>query len=75
MQPSAHSPDLNLLDQDLQGIKRKLDVGEGESKRVRQKTGKFAIFYTEFRPIDSCAWAEPPDNQIVSTLFTNNLAL
>lgn len=38
MQPSAHSPDLNLLDQDLHGIKRKLDVGGGESKRARQKT-------------------------------------
>lgn len=44
MQPSGHSPDLNLLDQDLQGIKRKLDVSEEESKRARQKTGKFAIF-------------------------------
>ncbi|KAF9015307.1 hypothetical protein BDQ17DRAFT_1340827 [Cyathus striatus] len=28
----------NMLDSDLQGIKRKLDMDEGDSKRVRQKT-------------------------------------
>lgn len=35
----GHVPDNNLLDQDLQGIKRKLETDDGDNKRVRQKTG------------------------------------
>jgi SWI/SNF chromatin-remodeling complex subunit SWI1 len=34
-----HTVDSNLLDQDIQGIKRKHEQPDGDMKRVRQKTG------------------------------------
>jgi len=37
----ASVADSNLLDQDMLGIKRKHDQDERETKRARQKTGKF----------------------------------
>jgi SWI/SNF chromatin-remodeling complex subunit SWI1 len=37
--PGSHTPEPNLLDQDPQGIKRKLDLGELDSKRARPRTG------------------------------------
>jgi len=37
----APPPDPNLLDNDIQPIKRKLDVDDPEPKRIRQKTGAF----------------------------------
>ena len=36
--------DTNLLDQDILGIKRKLDSDSMETKRVRQKTGSSNVF-------------------------------
>ncbi|TFK41003.1 hypothetical protein BDQ12DRAFT_703844 [Crucibulum laeve] len=35
--PTGNLPDNNLLEGDIQGIKRKLDVDDAESKRARQK--------------------------------------
>lgn len=47
----------NVLDQDMQGLKRKLDSEEADIKRVRQKTGKLArpilAMYTILRHIHS----------------------
>ncbi|KAH6917242.1 hypothetical protein BKA70DRAFT_1555793 [Coprinopsis sp. MPI-PUGE-AT-0042] len=37
--PGSQTPEPNLLDQDPQGIKRKLDLGEIDSKRARPRTG------------------------------------
>lgn len=37
--PFTHTVDANLLDQDVQGIKRKLDHDDRDTKRARQKTG------------------------------------
>lgn len=42
--PLALGIDSNLLDQDVQGIKRKHDQEDREMKRVRQKTGLCLIF-------------------------------
>jgi len=36
--PFTHTVDSNLLDQDVQGIKRKLDHDDRDTKRARQKT-------------------------------------
>lgn len=35
----ASGSEPNLLDGDIQGIKRKLDIEDPEGKRARQKTG------------------------------------
>ena len=37
---SISQSDENVLDQDVQGIKRKMEFEEGGNKRARQKTGK-----------------------------------
>ena len=37
----AHPVDTNLLDHDMQGIKRKHENDGVDAKRVRQKTGSF----------------------------------
>jgi len=42
-------PDSNLLNNDIQPIKRKLDIDDPESKRTRQKTGEF--FSTLLSPL------------------------
>ena len=39
MIPGSHTPEPNLLDHDPQGIKRKLDPSELDSKRARPRTG------------------------------------
>jgi SWI/SNF chromatin-remodeling complex subunit SWI1 len=39
MLPVGQIPEVNLLDQDVQGIKRKLDSSELDNKRVRPRTG------------------------------------
>ncbi|RDB28970.1 SWI/SNF chromatin-remodeling complex subunit sol1 [Hypsizygus marmoreus] len=38
-QANGHASDANVLDQETQGIKRKMEYEERDSKRVRQKTG------------------------------------
>lgn len=40
MLPVAQIPEVNLLDQDVQGIKRKLDSNDLDNKRVRARTGR-----------------------------------
>lgn len=53
----------NVLDQDVQGIKRKMEFDEGGNKRTRQKTGKLS-----FNPVltaKSKAYLEPPDSSTV----------
>jgi SWI/SNF chromatin-remodeling complex subunit SWI1 len=47
-----HAVDSNLLDPDIQGIKRKLDQDDRDIKRARQKTGML-----EFIPVFSCPFA------------------
>lgn len=48
-QALGHGPDNNLLDQDLQGIKRKLETDDVDNKRVRQKTGLFLNFLSAWK--------------------------
>ena len=45
-----HAVDSNLLDPDIQGIKRKLDQDDRDIKRARQKTGvlEFIPLFTHF---------------------------
>jgi SWI/SNF chromatin-remodeling complex subunit SWI1 len=40
-----HAVDSNLLDQDVQGIKRKHDQDDRDIKRARQKTGMLKLYY------------------------------
>ncbi|KDQ30649.1 hypothetical protein PLEOSDRAFT_38448 [Pleurotus ostreatus PC15] len=37
---SQQAPDVNVLDGDYQGLKRKLESGDSDNKRAKQKTGK-----------------------------------
>ncbi len=66
------APDVNVLDGDHQGLKRKLESGESDNKRAKQKTGKFSELrcsvYAKIM-IYHGAGSEPPEANSVS-LFT-----
>lgn len=42
---NGHSSDTNVLDQEVQGIKRKMETDERDGKRARQKTGRQRLSY------------------------------
>lgn len=46
---NGHLSDANPLDSDGQGLKRKLESDDPESKRVRQKTGQLSLHCRHFR--------------------------
>lgn len=63
------SSDANILDQELQGIKRKVEYEEQDGKRVRQKTGEYLIEVISLvRPSVVITDSEPPENTIVGLL-------
>lgn len=66
-----HTVDSNLLDQDIQGIKRKHEQPDGDMKRVRQKTGTsssvpWLAFHNHIHVVDRstrislCTWSMFP---------------
>jgi SWI/SNF chromatin-remodeling complex subunit SWI1 len=68
-QPGAGpSGDSNLLDNDIQGIKRKLDAEDAEGKRTRQKTGKLLLTSYLLLLLIFCG-LDPIENGSVSGIF------